>query len=87
MGERAASAATMPVFLIWFGYHRVPDADPLSIGPPSLHPAVPLDDVEQLATGVRVPVNSSRLTRSEPPRQPSKAAVTAAATGASPPFP
>jgi hypothetical protein len=56
MGEGAATTGTMPVFLVRLGYHGVPDMDPLSASTASLYPAFTLDDDQQLATGVGVPV-------------------------------
>ena len=56
MGKRAASAGTVPVFLVRFGQDRVPDLDPLSFGMSSLDPAFTLDDEQQLATSVGMPV-------------------------------
>src|SRR2546430_14022196 len=38
---------------------RIADVDPLRIGPASLHPAIALDDKQQLATRVGVPVVTS----------------------------
>ena len=64
MGERPAPARAMPVFLIRFGCHAVSYTDPLGVGTPGLHPPYALDDVEQLATGVRMPVIPN--TRLEP---------------------
>jgi hypothetical protein len=54
----------MPVFLIRFGCYAVSYTDSLSVGTPGLHPPYALDDVDQLATGVGVPVIPN--TRLEP---------------------
>jgi hypothetical protein len=56
MGKRAGAAGTMPVFFVRLRYHGVPDLDPLRIGTPSLHPAFTLDDDQQLAPSVGMPV-------------------------------
>jgi hypothetical protein len=56
MGKRAGAAGSMPVFLVRLGYHGVPDIDPLSASTASLYPAFALDDDQQLATGVGMPV-------------------------------
>src|ERR1700674_1325120 len=56
MSHRAAAACPVPVLLAWPGCHRVANSDLLGGGTSGLHPAFPLDDVEELATFVRVPV-------------------------------
>src|ERR1700737_2379672 len=56
MGEGAASTGTMPVFLVRFGCHAVPPPAPLRAGAARLYPANALDDVQQLATTMGVPV-------------------------------
>src|SRR5438552_18893029 len=62
MGEAATPPGAMPVFLIRLGGYRIPHPDPLGVGAASLDPAFPLDDVQELATFVSVPmVTSARL--------------------------
>jgi hypothetical protein len=56
MREGAVSAGTVPVLLVRFGDHRVPNRDPLRVATPSLHPAFTLDDNYQLAPNVGMPV-------------------------------
>src|SRR5260370_26570541 len=56
MSHRAAAACPEAVHLARPGCYRVANSDLLGGRTSSLHPALPLDDVEELATLVRVPV-------------------------------
>src|ERR1700737_5646683 len=56
MSHWAAAARPVPVLLPWPGCDRVANPDLLGGGPSDLHPAFPLDDVDELAALVRVPV-------------------------------
>src|ERR1700730_1007427 len=56
MSHRGAPACPVPVLLARPGGDSVANPDLLGGGTSGLHPAFPLDDVEELATLVRVPV-------------------------------
>jgi len=56
MSHRAAAAGPVPMLLAWPGCDRVANPDLLGGRTSGLHPSFPLDDVEELATFVRVPV-------------------------------
>src|SRR5439155_26766795 len=56
VGQRAARPGTVPVLLIRFDPDGIPHTDSLGGGTPSLNPAGPIDDVEELTALVGVPV-------------------------------
>src|ERR1700730_16566230 len=56
MSHRAAAACPVPVLLVRPGGDRVANPDLLGGGTSDLHPAFPLDDVDALASLLRVPL-------------------------------